>query len=205
VQATARATFSTGGSAIVNTGFGSDTPSVATATNAGIVTGVAIGDVTITVDYSGRRASKKVHVLPSYDGYFLGSYIVGTCTQTDGFAAENFCSPYPPGTSLSIEIADNQSADLTTLSGQFRLYPLVGNGAGTVSSTGVLTYNGFLTTGTRRVDLRNWIATSPVPGRVVGSFETVWTDSAVTGQAVMTATNMAMTLQPAAAATLIKR
>jgi hypothetical protein len=192
VQATAVAMFSTGGSAIVTTGFTSDTPGVATTTPAGLVTGVAIGDVTISVDYSGKRATKKVHVLPSYAGYFHGTYVVSACTQTDGFATENFCASYPSGTNLSIEFSHDQSADLATLTGQFRLFPLVGDGVGLVSPSGALSYTGAFVTGTRRMDFRKWAGTSPAPGHIIGSFEMVWTDSAVTGQAVMTATNMDM-------------
>ena len=51
---------------------------LATVTSAGAITGVSIGDVTISVDYQGFKASKKVRVLPNYGGVFVDP------TGTDG-------------------------------------------------------------------------------------------------------------------------
>lgn len=195
VQANAIATFSTGGTVQVTTGFSSDSPGVATTTAGGRVTGLTIGDVTISVEYFGVRATKKVRVLPGYAGLFSGTYVVSGCVQTDGFAAENFCSPFTTGLVLPIDFSHDQSPDLTTLTGQFRLGTSIGNGVGVVLPTGVLTYNGGLTGTTRQMDFRNWSGTSPSPGRITGSFEMVWTDSAVTGSAVLTCVNMDMTRQ----------
>ena len=195
VQATAIASFSTGGSAVVTTGFSTDAPGVATTTTGGRVTGVAVGDVTIAVEYSGARVSKRVHVLPSYAGLFSGTYVISGCTQTAGFADAGFCTPFTNGLMLTIDFSHDQSADLATLTGQFRLGQTIGNGAGTVAPSGALSYSGFVAAGTSRTDFRNWAATSPTPGRIAGSFELVWTDSARTGNAVVTCTNMSMTRQ----------
>lgn len=195
VQAVAVATFSTGATAPVTTGFTSDAPAVASSTSAGRVTGVSIGDVTISVEYFGVRASKKVRVLPGYAGLFSGTYVVSSCVQTGGFAAENFCAPFTAGLVLPIDFSHDQSPDLTTLTGQFRLGTSIGNGTGVVSPSGLLTYTGALAGTTRRMDFRNWAATSPSPGRIVGSFEMVWTDSAVTGSGILTCLSMDMTRQ----------
>ena len=193
VQATATATFSNGGTSPIATGFGTDTPSVATATSSGTITGVAVGDVTIFVDYLGMRASKRVHVLPGYGGVLVGTYKVTSCSQTEGFATADFCQPFNSLPSLSIAFSNAQSADLTTLTGQFALGQSVGSGTGTVASNGTLTYSGALVGGTERMDLRNFTGTSPAPGRMIGSFEQVWTNSTMTGQAVVTCTNVDVT------------
>lgn len=203
VQAIATATFSSGSTTPIASGFGTDTPSVATVSSSGGVTGVSIGDVTIFVDYQGMRASKRVRVLPGYGGTFAGTYAVGTCVATGGFAspdpAEHFCTEFTTGRQLSIAMQSAQSADLTTVTGQFALGNAVGTGAGTISSTGTLTYSGAIAFAgdTTRMDLRNWTATSPAPGRIAGSFEMVWTDSTVSGSGIITATNMDMVRQSA--------
>jgi hypothetical protein len=167
------------------------------------VTGVSIGDVTIFVDYQGQRASKKVHVLPSYSGTFVGTYSVSDCSETGGFVSTNpdddFCTGLV-GLTGSIAIQSTQPADLTTLTGLFQLGGVVGNGSGTVSATGVMTYTGSASSATTRLDFRNFTATSPSPGKIAGSFELVFTDSTITGQGVITGTNLSMTRQASAAA-----
>jgi hypothetical protein len=202
-QATATATFSNGSNSAVASGFGSDTPSVATVTSGGAVTGVAIGDVTIFVDYQGMRASKKVHVLPSYSGTFVGSYSVTACSETGGFVSTNpdddFCTGLV-GLTGAIALQSTQPADLTTLTGLFQLGGVVGNGGGAVSSSGVMTYSGSASSSTTRLEFRNFIATSPSPGRITGSFELVFTDSTLAGQGVITGSNLDMTRQSSALA-----
>ena len=203
VPATAIATFSNASTSAVTTGFTSDSPSVATVTSSGQVTGVAIGDVTISVDYQGQHASKKVHVLPSFNGIFSGTYVVGSCVDTGGFhnddPAQDFCTDFTAGRVLSVAVQNTQSNDLTTLTGLFALGAAQGSGNGTISATGTLTYAGQVVSGTTRMDFRNWTAISPTPGRVTGSFDMVWTDSTVTGSGTITCTNMDMTRQGSAA------
>lgn len=203
IQASATATFSNGSTTPVASGFTSDTPSVATVTGGGAVTGVAIGDATISVDYQGMRASKKIHVLPSYNGIFVGTYLVGTCVATGNFhnddPAQDFCTEFTAGRALSVLVQNTQSNDLTTLTGLFALGGAQGSGTGAISQTGTLTYTGSVVAGTTRMDFRNFTAISPAPGRVTGSFDMVWTDSTITGSGVITCTNMDMTRQSSAA------
>lgn len=203
VQAIATATFSNGSTTPIASGFGTDTPAVATVSSTGGITGVSIGDVTIFVDYQGQRASKRVRVLPGYGGTFVGSYMVNTCVGTGGFVsadpAEDFCTVFTSGLVLSIAMQSSQSTDLTTLTGQFVLGNALGSGAGTISPAGVLTYSGAIafTGDTARMDFRNFTATSPAPGRIAGSFEMVWTDSTVSGSGIVTCTNLDLVRQSA--------
>lgn len=199
VQATATATFSNGTTSPIASGFGTDAPGVATVSSTGGVTGVAVGDVTIFVDYQGMRASKKVHVLPSYTGTFVGTYIVNTCVATGGFSstdpAADFCTGFTAGRVLQIAIQNTQPSDLTSVTGLFALGQAQGSGTGTVSSTGTLAYAGTFTSGTTRMDFRNFSVTSPSPGKIAGAFDMVWVDSTVTGSGTVTCTNVDMTRQ----------
>jgi hypothetical protein len=203
-QATATATFSNGSTSAVASGFTSDTPSVATVTASGAVTGVSIGDATISVDYQGMRASKKIHVLPSYSGTFAGTYTVSDCTETGGFVnsdpTQDFCTGVI-GLVGGIAIQSTQSADLTLLTGLFQLGNVVGSGSGTVSSSGTLSYAGgvVIPSSTTRLDFLNWVASSPTPGHITGSFEVVFTDTTITGQGVLICSNLDMTRQASAA------
>jgi len=193
VSASATATLSSGSVVPVTTGFSSDAPSVATATAAGAVTGVSIGDVTITVTYQGFSASKKVHVLPSYSGTYSGSYSIDTCTETGDFAAESICAGFAAYPTLPLAFMNNQSADLTTLSGQFALGQLVGTGTGTISSTGTLTYSGLFISGTGRISVQNFTGTVPGVGLMSGHFEQLWSYSAAPGQLFLSCTIHDMT------------
>lgn len=200
IQATATAFFSNGTTSPVASGFTSDAPSVATVTASGSVSGVAIGDATISVDYQGMRASKKIHVLPGYGGIFVGSYTVSGCSATGGFVStdptQDFCSVFATGLTPGIAFNISQSGDLTTMSAQFVLGGLSGGtGTGTISPAGTLTFTGNLILGTGRVDVSNWTATSPAPGRMTGSFQMTFTDSTLAGSGIVTTTNLDMTRQ----------
>lgn len=189
VQALAVVTLSTGTSAPVSAGFTSDTPSVATVTAAGVITGVSIGDVTISVDYQGFKASKKVRVLPNYSGVFYGTYTLDSCTDSGGFTDTGFCAGFAAGWIGYLALNNSLSADLTALGGQFILDPSaslgLGTTTGTISPVGDLTLAGTIASGTSRGEFRNFTATVPSIGHIAGHFELVWTDTAMTGTAVM--------------------
>ena len=79
------ATLSSGTTVTLSSGYSSSNPNVATASAAGVITGVAIGDATISVDYQSFHAEKKIHVLPNYNGIFVGNYTIDTCVDSLGF------------------------------------------------------------------------------------------------------------------------
>ncbi len=190
-SASGAATLSNGTSAAVSTGYTSDAPLVATITSAGVITGVSIGDVTLSLDYQGFHASKKVRVLPNYNGTFIGTYVITSCADTGGFAvpAETpFCSQFPLNTALSIGFLNTQSADLTTLTGLFALGSLQGTGTGVIAAAGGLTYTGSITSTTAKITLQNFTATSPSIGHMTGQFQIVWTDTTLAGNSVWTCT-----------------
>jgi hypothetical protein len=183
------ATLSNGTFAAVSTGYTSDALAVATVTDAGVITGVSIGDVTISVDYKGFRASKRVRVLPNYGGTFVGSYTITSCADTGGFAeAPAFCSNFSLNSPLQIQFLNTQSLDLTTLSGQFMLGAIQGNGTGVIAPSGALTYSGTFTSGTTTITVQNFNITSPQVNHMTGQFQIVWTDTTTSGNSVWTCT-----------------
>lgn len=188
VSATATAQLSSGNTVPITSGFTSDALGVVTVTSAGAMTGVSIGDATITVLYQGFSASRRVHVLPNYNGIFSGTYTLDSCTETGGFANQGYCASLTAAGSLPLAFNNLQSPDLTTLSGQFALGSLIGTGNGAISSTGTLTYAGSYLTGTGRIDLQNMTATVPGVGLISGHFEQLWTDSTAAGQLFLSCT-----------------
>lgn len=81
-QATATATLSSGDAQPVTTGFRSDTPSVATVTDGGLVTGIANGLANIFVVSGGAQGTVNLRVVPSYQGQWRGSYSVEFCNAS---------------------------------------------------------------------------------------------------------------------------
>jgi hypothetical protein len=86
VVATATSNLSNGQTQAVTNGWRSDAPTVATITDAGNLTPLANGDVTITVTSSGAQASKRIRVAPNYDGRWQGMQVITACTATGDFA-----------------------------------------------------------------------------------------------------------------------
>ena len=86
VVATGTATLSNGQTQAVTTGWRTDVPAVATITDAGNVTGVSNGEVTISVSFSGANASKRIRVAPNYDGRWQGVQVITACNATGDFA-----------------------------------------------------------------------------------------------------------------------
>ena len=146
------------------------------------MTGVSLGDVTISVDYQGFKASKKVRVLPNYNGVFQGAYVIDKCTDTGDFATQGYCATLMSFATLPLALANTQTPDLTSVTGQFALGTIIGTGSGNVSSAGALSYSGAVTSGTARIDLLNLNGAEAVAGKLTGTFEQTWSDSTLVGQ-----------------------
>jgi hypothetical protein len=119
-QATATATLASGETRAVTTGFKSDTPTVATATDTGMVTGISNGTANVFVVYGGQQGLTQVRVLPDYQGTWAGQYQVSACTS-DGIVRDaGVCvSALTIGTTLPISAILTQSGD--QVSGTFSL------------------------------------------------------------------------------------
>jgi hypothetical protein len=102
-------------------------------TSAGVATGVAIGDVTFSV-VSGLQASKKVRVLPGYQGTFCGNYTLDSCVDT-GRSTQGSAHRSRPA-SCCTAVSHSQSADLTSVVGSSYSGRCWGDSTGTVAPNG---------------------------------------------------------------------
>jgi hypothetical protein len=86
-QAAGTITLSNGQTQPVTTGWRSDAPAVATASDAGLVTAIGNGRATVFVVTGGRQGQQVVRVVPDYQGQWVGLLRVTSCTQTGTWAA----------------------------------------------------------------------------------------------------------------------
>src|SRR5262245_61807557 len=113
-QATGTESLSDGQTRAIASGFLSDAPAVATVTNAGLVTGIANGRATIYVVTGGRQGQQVARVVPDYHGRWSGGIRVTSCTQTDVFAAIDFCEDGPVGKTFKYALSLSQSGEQMT-------------------------------------------------------------------------------------------
>lgn len=125
-QGTAVATLNNGDAKPLSTGWRSDTPAVATVTNAGLVTGVANGRATIYITSDAVQGTKSLRVVPNYHGQWTGSYRIDRCTPFPTQAYNAFCSGYSPGTAISLSMTFTQNGEV--VNGQFIAGGLVSTG-----------------------------------------------------------------------------
>ncbi len=100
-QMSAAVTASTGSIDSAPTGtWGTDAPGVATVSQAGLVTTISPGDVTIFFDSAaGTRGTKHLTVIGDFNGTWSGMYQLSGCTDTGDFAGSGFCSTFTSGLS----------------------------------------------------------------------------------------------------------
>lgn len=119
---TASVTMSNGTTQALTGGtWGTDAAGVATVAAAtGLVTPVSFGDVTVFVDAQGLRGSKRMVVVPHYQGNWAGAYAINSCTQTGEFLTENICGLLSsPGGTLPVFFNFTQTG--SSVSGTTRL------------------------------------------------------------------------------------
>jgi hypothetical protein len=189
---TATVTLSNGTTqALTGGAWSSDATPVATVVaGTGAVTAVSSGEVTIIVDAQGVRGTKRMRVLPSYQGIWFGTYTVNTCTQTGDFATADLCGDtFVLGTSLfaAINFFTQNGAALTAQTVLGSLYS--DNLTATVSANGSLSFQVAATVpGTTVRITQAWAVDITQPGRLTGTLTQTWTDPTLTGQTVVATT-----------------
>jgi hypothetical protein len=188
---TATVTLSNGTTQALTGGtWSSDATGVATVVGTtGAVTGISSGEVTVIVDAQGVRGTKRIRVLPRYQGIWFGNYTVNTCAQTGDFIAADLCGTVLiVGNTLSAGL--NFSQNGASITGQTLLGSLFSDSlTATVATNGSLpiqvgaTLPGFTT----RVN-QAWQLTITQAGRIDGSLTQTWTEPGLTGQVVATTT-----------------
>jgi hypothetical protein len=111
-QATGAAALSNGQTQAVTSGWQSDVPSVATVTDAGLVTAVANGRANIYVVSGGQQGLAQVRVVPDLQGRWSGRLQVTACAPSAAWATINFCSEFPAGFSSTFGLSVTQSGEL---------------------------------------------------------------------------------------------
>jgi hypothetical protein len=110
-QATGTESLSNGQTRSITAGWLSDAPSVASVTNAGVVTANANGRATIFVVANGRQGQQVVRVVPDYEGRWNGGLRVTSCTETGVFTDLDFCDESPIGTTYRFNLNVSQSGE----------------------------------------------------------------------------------------------
>jgi hypothetical protein len=116
VQATATATLSSGTSQQLTSGFLSDTPSVASVSDSGMVTAITTGRANIYVAFGGRQGLKQVRSIANFQGNWAGRYVLQNCTQSGIFLTLRACSSVTIGGSNPLTLVLTQSGE--TVSGR---------------------------------------------------------------------------------------
>jgi hypothetical protein len=193
VQATGTANLTGSLTSNITTGFSGDAPTIATVSSSGVVTGLAIGDVTISVDYQGMRGSKKVRILPNYAGTFTGSYRVDGCTETQGWIGTGFCSSITIGSIFAVGLSTIQSPDLTQVAGVFQLgAQQTSIQSSAVAADGSIAFTSLAVSGTSRLDV-SLAGTTPAAGQITGTFVQQYSDQTRSGNARVTCTLLSLT------------
>lgn len=195
---TATATRSDGSTQSVTGGaWGTDAPGVATATNTGAVTGVGSGEVTVFVDASGVRGTKRIRVLPNYQGNWIGSYVITSCSQTGQMASADAC-----GTSLGVNsvlpLTFQFTQDGTTLSGRTALGQILSDSfSAPIEVSGRASILVQARSGTFTIT-QAWALSISAPGRIEGEVEVVFRDAVLTGSITLRARLINTNLQATA-------
>lgn len=180
MQASATATMSDGTTRAVTSGWQSDTPSVATASPTGLVTGVSNGRATIYVIYEGRQGQAVVRTYPNYHGSWSGSYVLRGCSHSGFFASVSFCSGLV-GQTAPTTLSMTQSLD--RVEGRFQLGQIsFSTFVAPVEGDGSIAFGGT-SSGDVTLDAQWRVSAAGQDGRLTGTLRQIWRMSGVTGQA----------------------
>ena len=181
-QASATATLASGGTQAVTTGFRSDTPNVATVTDAGLVTPVANGRVNIYTTVSGVQGTANVRVVPRYQGQWRGTYVIRTCRSTGWFAqSPDTCNDEArPGRVLPATMSFTQSGESVSGSHQLGAVPF-GAITSPIAPDGSIRFNSTSTTASPISIDTTYTLNSTTDGRLTGGQVQVWRASGLAG------------------------
>jgi trimeric autotransporter adhesin len=171
INATARLTDNSGIEITTNGTWASDDTSIATVNNTGLVTAVGSGQVTITVSYGGKSATRSFRCLPNYGGSWTGTYTVTTCGATGDFELYSFCGTVPAGTVLNTDLILTQTGD--QISGQIYLGTLTASATGPVAMDGHLVLKAKVIEGDFTIDTV-YTMQSATPGALTGDMTQLW-------------------------------
>ena len=137
---TLSATMSDGSTRAVTGTWASDAAAVAAVDSGGRATGRASGDATLSGDAEGLRATRRLRVVPDYQGDWRGSWAITACTADGDWARANVCRTLPIGAVSAFRLTLTQTRD--TVSGTVDFDEFPGPIQGTIRATGELELGG---------------------------------------------------------------
>ena len=201
-QASAVATLSNGQSQNVTSGWRSDAIGVATVTDAGLVTGVANGQATISVNSGGRQGQQGIRVVPDYHGAWTGTIRITSCTQTGVFADIGLCSEVPVNSTDGFDLSLRQTGE--SLSATMYLGESEQTVAAPIASDGSASFAGrtsFTEEGITVTFDSAWRITSTQVGALSGTIDDVFRVTGFPGEgrvsySIQSATRTSTALSP---------
>jgi hypothetical protein len=181
-QAAGTATMSNGQTQPVSSGWQSDIPTVARATDGGQVTGVANGRANIYVVSGGRQGTLGIRVVPDYLGRWSGRLLVTSCSQTGAWADANLCKDAPPGASDPFGLSISQTGESINARPNYGdiAFPSVGSSIQPDGSTSFVTT--YFDVDVPLSVEASWTMNGPRSGELVGTVNEVWRAAGIPGE-----------------------
>jgi hypothetical protein len=163
------------------TQWSSDAPQVATVeSSSGKVTGVTAGKATVIAEHDAQRDTKLVHVVPNFQGGWVGDYLITACTDSGDFKAEGFCQGFAVNTDLAIMASLTQNGDAAQ--GTLTFGTLPATVLGTVDDANALMFaDATITIETLTIKIVSAKFTVAGADRLGGTFRATWSDRTATG------------------------
>jgi len=182
----ATVTLSNGQTQAASGTWGGDAPTVGTMAN-GLFAGVSPGEVTIWIDVTqGGRATKRLRVHPSYNGPWVGSYRITSCTDSGQFrSSARFCRDIltvGETLELGLQLVQNGlTVSSTVFLGGIELDPA----SSTVGDDGRLQIDARVTEDSTTLEVTLQLQ-QPQPTSLAGTITQNWRDTSLTGSARVT-------------------
>jgi len=125
-----------------NVTWNSDAPTVASVDTTGVVRGLSSGWATVYADYQGMRGTRKLRVLPDYQGRWEGDWMVTACRDEGDW--EGGCFGFPTGELFGLTLVVTQTRDVVSGTTDFG-DDLPGPVTGSIDESGTLSVGGTYT------------------------------------------------------------
>jgi len=166
------AAMSDGSSRAVSGTWASDAATVATVDSSGRVTGRGAGDATISGDAQGLRATRRLRVVPDYQGDWRGGWAIASCTADGDWARAEICQALPTGALSAFRLTVTQTRD--TVSGNVDFDEFPGPVQGIIRSSGELELSGAFSVSdpelTLDATISDWQSVTTDNQRMTGRF-----------------------------------
>jgi Bacterial Ig-like domain (group 2) len=175
--------MSNGASQTVSGTWASDAAAVAAIDSSGRATGRASGEATISGDSQGLRATRRLRVVPDYQGDWRGNWAITGCTADGEWARANVCQDIPNGALSAFRLTLTQTRD--AVSGSVDFDELPGPIQGSIRISGELELGGTFTVSdpdvTLQVAVSDWQSVTTDNQRMTGRFTITLTANGIPG------------------------